>query len=548
MGSKHDKSPFGGSFSRRFTGFSGLYFDDFGRESAWIRECGLIRMPPLEGAREIVVVGEWLAHPEATGREKGLPGLTASFAGHGTTSVANGAPGPWTIRLAIPTSVQRRGGVLKLQLTGVGLTNFLAWAARRTKARSLQGYRAQRKNRQLRILRIETDESETVYDFSRRSSPYSSDFARRHAHLGLNVVGFITADLGIGESARAMIRAADAAAIPTSVVALKLNSKNRLGDQTYAARLTDQNPQAITVFHLDPPAAEELDHHHGKDFRKGKYNIGYFAWELPEFPDSWVSSFAYFDEIWCPSNFVREAIAAKSPLPVITMPHSIGFERPRESVAELRSRLGLPQNTFLFLTLFDLNSYAERKNPRASLEAFRRAALRDSALVIKVQNAEGNPAEFAALQTLAASIPGARIISGTFSRAEIYALEAACDCFVSLHRSEGFGFAIAEAMYLGKPVISTDWSAPAEFVTAQNGCPVPAQLVTLETNHGPYGKGSVWAEPDLDAAAAWMSRLKAEPALAARLGAMARLTMDTHYSPEAIGARYRKRLDAIACF
>ena len=345
-----------------------------------------------------------------------------------------------------------------------------------------------------------------------------------------------------------MIRAADAASIPIEIVALKLNCKNRLGDTTYANRLSESNSQAVNVIHIDPPAAHELDHHHGKNFRKGKYNVGYFAWELPDFPDSWVSSFAYFDEIWCPSNFVREAIAAKSPLPVITMPHSIAFERPSESKASIRERLGLPQHSFLFLTLFDLNSYSERKNPRAALEAFRRAKLSGAGLVIKVHNTESNPREFEALKQRVNDIPGALLLTGTFSRADICALESACDAFVSLHRSEGFGFAIAECMYLGKPVISTDWSAPSEFVTHANGCPVPAKLVPIETSHGPYSKGSIWAEADIDAASTWMSRLFSDPELAAKLGAAGQATIETDYSPKAIGARYQKRLDAIACF
>jgi glycosyltransferase involved in cell wall biosynthesis len=119
---------------------------------------------------------------------------------------------------------------------------------------------------------------------------------------------------------------------------------------------------------------------------------------------------------------------------------------------------------------------------------------------------------------------------------------------VSLHRSEGFGLAVAEAMYLGKPVISTDWSATSEFVNASNGCPVRAPLVTLERNHGPYAKGSTWADPDPAHAAEPMRRLFADPALCARLGAAARATIESRFSPAAIGTRYRRRLEVIATF
>src|ERR1035438_7448572 len=93
-------------------------------------------------------------------------------------------------------------------------------------------------------------------------------------------------------------------------------------------RLQESNPHGVNVIHVDPPVARDIDHHHGPGFLRGKYNIGYFAWELPEFPDAWMPSLDYFDEIWCPSNFVSDSIALKSPIPVLTMAHAIGFERP----------------------------------------------------------------------------------------------------------------------------------------------------------------------------------------------------------------------------
>ena len=399
---------------------------------------------------------------------------------------------------------------------------------------------------------IATADGEVIFDFSRRAAPFSAGFARRHARLGLNIVGFLTADLGVGESARCMVRAADAAGLPAALVPLRLNCRNRLGDDTYAARLREDNPHGVNVFHIDPPAAHEIDHHHGAGFRAGRCNIGYFAWELPEFPDAWLPSFDYFDEIWCPSDFTAEAVREKSPVPVLTMPHSIAFDPPAGTAAELRARFGLPRDAFLVLSLFDLNSYAERKNPRAAVEAFRRAALpapRDgggAALILKVQNVAGNEADFAALREAVRDLPGTVIIAETLSRADLYALEAACDCLVSLHRSEGFGLAVAECMHLGKPVISTDWSATAEFVTSANGRPVRAPLLTLERNHGPYAKGATWADPDPGHAAEHLRELFADPGLRARLGAAARTTVAERFAPAVIGARYRRRLELLA--
>ena len=547
MSSGSRTPPAAGTFSRRFTAYAGLFFDEFAADSAWLREHATVRLPPLAGVAALIVRGEIRPHPAARGIEAAPPGLQISVNGAPAAHLIATAAGPWELRVALPAE---ENVSLSLTLAGTGFTNFLAWLGRVTGFGPWQRFRAQNKNRQLRLTTIATDTGEVIFDFSRRDAPCSPDFARRHARLGLNIAGFLTADLGVGESARCMVRAADAAGIPTALVPLKLHCKNRLGDQTYAARLQDANPHGVNVIHLDPPASRDLDHHHGAGFRAGKYNIAYFAWELPEFPDAWVPSFGHYDEIWCPSDFTAAAIAMKSPVPVLTMPHAIGFAAPAATTAQLRTRFSLPADKFLFLTLFDLNSYAARKNPHAAIAAFRQSGLSNqgAALVLKVQNVAGNEHDFAALHAAVRDLPGTIFITETLSRADIYALEAACDCFVSLHRSEGFGLAVAECMALGKPVISTDWSATAEFVTRDNGCPVRAKLVTLEKSHGPYAKGSTWADAEAAHAAECMKKLFSDRALAARLGAAAKETMLTRFSPAVIGARYRRRLESIAAF
>jgi len=541
--------PAGGAFARRFASYSGLFFDEFEPGSAWIRESAEVRLPAVEPGTRLVVRGNVRVHPGARGLEAGTPGLRLALNGNPAGSVPSGTNGRWELTVEIPSS---EPSGLGLTLEGVVLTNLLAWAGRVTGFGPWQRFRAQNRNRQLRVETIATADGEVIFDFSRRAAPFSADFARRRARLGLNIVGFLTADLGVGESARCMVRAADAAGLATALLPLKLNCRNRLGDDTYAARLGEANPHGVNVFHVDPPAAHEIDHHHGPGFRSGRYNIGYFAWELPEFPDAWLPSFDYFDEIWCPSDFTAEAVREKSPVPVLTMPHAIAFAAPAGDRDLWRARFGLPRDAFLFLSLFDLNSYAERKNPRAAVEAFRRAALPPAregggaALVLKVQNVTGNEADFAALRESVRDLPGTVLITETLSRADLYALEAACDGLVSLHRSEGFGLAVAECMHLGKPVISTDWSATAEFVSAANGRPVRAPLITLDRSHGPYGKGGTWADPDPAHAAEHMRELFADPELCARLGAAARATIAARFSPAVVGARYRRRLGVLA--
>ena len=536
----------GNTATRRLSHYAGLYFDDFATDSAWIRDEAELRLPPCDGIRTIVLRGETKAHPDARGIELSAPGLTCHVDGVKAASLPAGSSGPFELRLPLPPEAAKRGPLITLRLEGVAMTNSLAWLGRVTGLGAWRRFRAQSKNRQLRVATLTTDEGEIIFDFSVRLAPCSAAFARKHARLGINVVGFLTAELGVGESARCMVRAADAAAIPTALVTLKLNCKNRLGDQTYAARLQSDNPHPVNVVHLDPPASPDLDHHHGRKFRAEKYNIAYWAWELPEFPDAWLPHFAFFDEVWCPSEFVRAAIAAKSPLPVVTMPHAISFARP---TGDHRAQFGLPADRYLFLSLYDLNSYSERKNPRATIEAFRESGLNDAAsLVIKVQNVKGNENDFAQLKAAVRDLPSVTLLTDTLSREDIYRLESACDCFVSLHRSEGFGLAIAECMYLGKPVISTNWSAPAEYVTTANGCPVNYTLSTLTENHGPYSKGQRWAEPDLAHAAEWMRKLATDRTLGSALGAAARKMIETDFSPAVIGARYRNRLESIAAF
>ena len=535
----------------RFTDYNGLYFDDFAEASAWLRDRGSVRLPPLEGVEALILRGDFRRHPEARGRETVFPGLAVALNGKPVGRISAYEPGTWELRVPLPrASATRQDFELTLRLTGVAWTNALAWLGRVTGRGAIQRFRGQRKNRQLRVSAIATDSGEIVYDFSQRQAPYSREFIRRHARLGLNIAGFLTADLGLGESARCMVRAADAAGISTALVSLKLHCRNRLGDPTYAARLREDNPHPVNVVHVDPPASRDIDHHHGRAFRAGKYSIAYFAWELPEFPDAWMSAFDHYDEVWCPSEFTREAVSWKSPRPVMTMPHAISFARPPGGSAAWRARFHLPEKAFLFLTLYDLNSYTARKNPLAAIEAFRLSGLAapEAGLVVKVQNSAANPADFRALEAALAAIPGAVLINATLPRADVYALESACDAFVSLHRSEGFGLAVAECMYLGKPAIATDWSATAEYVTPDNGCPVRCRLVELDRNHGPYSRGATWADADPAHAAEWMRLLAADRPLAARLGAAARATIEARFAPAVIGARYQRRLEAIATF
>ncbi len=399
-------------------------------------------------------------------------------------------------------------------------------------------------HRRLRVQAVEFD-GKTALSFSERHVRLERNIIRTLWNPGINLAGFFDHPTGIGESVRCAARAAQAADIPISCIQLKYATLIRGGDTEFTGRLVESNPHFVNLFHLLPTHGQDLDRAHGPGFRKGKYNIAYWAWELEEFPSSWASLHRYFDEIWAPSRFAADAIASKLPLPTRVMPHAIDFPIPE---GNFRARFDLPENLFLFLFVFDLNSLSARKNPEAAIRAFQKAFSGSSVpagLVIKTQSAEANPEDFAQLREIARETPRCFLISQTLSRQDLMRLQKSCDCFVSLHRSEGFGLSVAEAMYLGKPVISTNWSATAEFVTPQNGCPVEAELVTLEKNHGPYPRGSVWADPSTDHAAVYMSRLAEDPAWGAKLGVQAAADIRRRFSPKTVGELYRLRLEAL---
>ena len=391
----------------RWSHFSGLFHDEFDLESFWLRDSATIVLPTFTDVRRVVLHGEIKPWPAAE-RAGRAPRLEVSLNGTRLALLAPAAPGPFAVPVDLPTTAEGVGHRIELRLHGTIFSDHLAWLGRRIQSltflgpvhRRLQWYRRQNRNRQLRIRSLVADSGELIFDFANRHAPFNHAFSRQHLRLGLNVVGFHQAELGVGESARCMVRAADTAGLPVAVVPLKLNCLNPQGDATLAARLQESNPHGVNVVHIDAPQSRDLDHHHGPAFRAGKYNIAYWAWELPEFPDAWLEHAQYYDEIWCPSDFVREAIAAKLPHAVHTMPHAIGFPRPTESAAAIRARFGLPAERFLFLFLYDLNSYSERKNPRAVLDAYRRAfpATQAVGVVIKVHNRASNPDAWARLQ------------------------------------------------------------------------------------------------------------------------------------------------------
>lgn len=529
----------------------GLNEDTLQHESRAFKERFTLRLPPGTVEKNIFINGFVLPPTPDRPETEGEIGLKFIVNGVQSRVYYPLPEGHFNCGIDRPLVVTDEALDIRVELLGANRENNLAWFARISRSwplpsglkQRLESYRPQLKNRRIRVAQVLADD-QVIYDFKKTRPLRIHQRTITDYPLGLNVVGWFRAELGIGESARCMARAVDATELPHSFIDMKLPCLNRMGDDSMVSRLQKTNPYRVNVFHIDPPVSRDIDHHHGDTFRQERYNIAYWAWELPEFPDAWVAACQYYDEIWCPSAFVREAIAAKSPLPVHVMPHAIDFPIPTpEQTAEFR----LPPDRFKFLFLYDLNSYQERKNPHAVISAYRQAFPQEDGvhLVIKTQNPDKNPAAFKQLKLALHGLTHTTLIAETLTLDKVHALEAACDSFVSLHRSEGFGLAVAEAMFLGKPVISTDWSATAEFVDQSNGCPVPVDLIELSETHGPYEKGQIWANPRIDAAASAMRRLASDSALAQTLGRKAAHTIRERFAPAVIGRRYQQRLEAM---
>ncbi len=378
-----------------------------------------------------------------------------------------------------------------------------------------------------------------------RSLPVLARPQRQETELGLNVVGYLCDETGVGESARATLRALDAQGFPVAWTMVKSHMA-RKNDRS-VLHLPQGNPYSVNLFYVNADQMDIVYDELGSGFFDGKYNIAYWAWELDRFPDEWRNRFKYLDEIWVGSRFVQNTLAHVSPVPILIM--GVGIDR--QPVTDMnRAQLGLPANKFMFLFTFDMLSFIERKNPFGAIEAYRRAFgpdFRDTVLVIKVTQLDQFPEHHKPLQQAVAAVSGV-LIDGYLERSELDGLFSLCDAYVSLHRSEGFGMTIAEAMSMGKPVIATDYSGNTDYMNVNNSYPVAYRLVELEQDYGPYRKGSFWADPDLDHAAAQMRLVYEHYDQALRKGKRATADIERWYSNEAMAQKIIERLRTISSF
>lgn len=322
---------------------------------------------------------------------------------------------------------------------------------------------------------------------------------------GINLIGNIKADTGIGQGCRLLANLFEKAGIAFGIYYYDTVSSATNIDTTWDGKISDKLPYGINLVSINPNdigmAYRQLD----RDVWKYHYNIAFWAWELEEFPDEWVPCMNLFHEIWAPSEFVCEAIRKKTSKPVRALPFAVTAEANEDCGREY---FHLPEDKFLFYMMYDSASVMERKNPKSVIKAFQMAfdkSNQDVGLVIKMKS--NSETEEAYLRKELEGYTNVYFIKKVLTKPQVDSLIKCVDVLVSLHRSEGFGLPLAEAMLIGTPVIATNWSANTEFMNSDVACMVDYKLVTLTEDIGPFKKGQRWADADIQQAAAYMQEL-----------------------------------------
>ncbi|MBM3781986.1 MAG: glycosyltransferase family 4 protein [Acidobacteria bacterium] len=369
-------------------------------------------------------------------------------------------------------------------------------------------------------------------------------FARRTRHvparvasdpLGVSVVGPMAAASGMGQATRATVNTLRHVDVETV-------------DVDYDAGAHREPPSRdlpFTIIHFNADRMLEVRAALHPSLLRDRYVIGVWFWELPEFRADWLSAFNAVDEVWAPSEFIGRTLreAAPTTVPVVDMPP--GLTAPAPST-EGRAEFGLPPDACLCLSVFDVSSQVARKHPLAAIAAFRAAkfAHGEAALVFKCMRADRNPQAIRELQAAADGLP-LHLITDDWPVARVHALMACTDVCLSLHRAEGLGLTMAEQMWLGKPAVATAWSGNVDFMTADDSCLVPAALVRIDRDYGPYLEGGHWAEADIPVAAAALRRLATDPGAARAMGQRARARVSHHFDRHSRGQQMRHRLLAL---
>lgn len=359
---------------------------------------------------------------------------------------------------------------------------------------------------------------------------------------GVNLIGYARAEFGIGEDVRMAALALRSAGIDFSIHSLRPGQEVSQQDDSAASFIDETLPFGINLFCMTAFDTALLHAKEAAFIFEGRTGIGFWPWELEDFPQEWKHVFGLVDEVWASSRHCYGAYRNVSTRPLRQMPMAVTVDA---SAGMGRADFGLPSDRLLFVFAFDTLSSLARKNPIGCVRAFRLAfpqGTEPATLVIKTMRTIMNADAWAAVADEIGSDPRIIVIDDTLRRGAVLDLYRACDIFVSLHRAEGFGRGLVEAMLLGRPVIATGYSGNMDFTIPATAALVDYDLRPVLEGEYTHAAGDRWAEPDLDHAAWQMRRLAADYDYRSSLASNAQILASRAYSPEAVGRRYRTEL------
>jgi glycosyltransferase involved in cell wall biosynthesis len=356
-----------------------------------------------------------------------------------------------------------------------------------------------------------------------RPKPGSKDF-------GVNFIGYSRGELGLGQAMRSLVLSAQVASIPFVVRNLKVSIPSKNSNDELAAYFSDRCQYPINIICANPDTLHFLHSWVSYGEWANTYNIGYWFWELENFPKKWQYATHIVDEIWVATDYIANAMR-KSGKKVVKIPFPLEFDLPPESMN--KEYFGLNPDKFTFLFSFDFLSSIERKNPQGVIKAFQQAfpSGDDSVgLIIKTMNAGSHTQELKRVEMAIDGDPRVEIRDSYLTQVEMRGLIRSSDCYVSLHRAEGLGLGLAEAMYMGKPSIATAYSGNLEFMNEANSMLISYELTPIAHGAYPNGAGERWAEPNIGEAALAMRRIVGESDFRKKLGTQASLYMREQHS------------------